>query len=102
MLTEFVFVIPVFFDWTFLNLFPITYALSKSTGKSLLLYALPLLAGLAITHAFIPPTPGPIAVADILGADLGWVILFGFLTGVPAAIISGPIFARFISKIIFI
>lgn len=98
MITGFVVAIPVFFDVAFIILVPITYALSKRTGKSLLLYAIPLLAGLAITHAFIPPTPGPIAVADILGADLGWVIVFGFLAGLPAAIISGPIFARFLSK----
>ncbi|UBZ06460.1 GntP family permease [Salegentibacter mishustinae] len=98
MVTGFAVAIPVFFDVAFIILVPVTYALSKRTGKSLLLYALPLLAGLAITHAFIPPTPGPIAVADILGADLGWVIVFGFMVGVPAAIISGPIFARFISK----
>jgi Gnt-I system low-affinity gluconate transporter len=98
MVTGFAVAIPVFFDVAFIILVPVTYALSKRTGKSLLLYALPLLAGLAITHAFIPPTPGPIAVADIMGADLGWVIVFGFLAGIPAAIISGPIFARFISK----
>ncbi len=102
MITGFIVAIPVFFDVAFIILVPITYALSKKTGKSLLLYALPLLAGLAITHAFIPPTPGPIAVADILGADLGWVILFGIITGIPVAIISGPIFARFISKRIHI
>lgn len=98
MVTGFMVAIPVFFDVAFIILVPVTYALSKRTGKSLLLYAIPLLAGLAITHAFIPPTPGPIAVADILGADLGWVILFGFFAGLPAAIISGPIFAKFISK----
>lgn len=98
MVTGFLVAIPVFFDVAFIILVPVTYALSKRTGKSLLLYAIPLLAGLAITHAFIPPTPGPIAVADILGADLGWVILFGFFAGLPAAIISGPVFARFISK----
>lgn len=98
MITGFAVAIPVFFDVAFIILVPITYALSKRTGKSLLLYALPLLAGLAITHAFIPPTPGPIAVADILGAELGWVIVFGFLTGIPAAIVSGPVFARFIAK----
>ncbi|MDT0685742.1 GntP family permease [Autumnicola psychrophila] len=102
MITGFAVAIPVFFDVAFIILVPITYALSKRTGKSLLLYALPLLAGLAITHAFIPPTPGPIAVADILGADLGWVIVFGFLAGIPAAIISGPVFSRFISKKIFV
>ena len=58
---------------------------------------MPLLAGLAITHAFIPPTPGPVAVADILKADLGWVILFGFIVGIPTAIVSGPLFAKYIS-----
>ncbi len=96
--TGFAVAIPVFFDVAFIILVPVAYALSRRTGKSLLLYALPLLAGLAITHAFIPPTPGPVAVADILGADLGWVILFGALTGIPTAIISGPFFARYISK----
>lgn len=66
------------------------------------MYGMPLLAGLAITHAFIPPTPGPVAVADILKADLGWVILFGFFVGIPTAIISGPLFAKFIAKRIHI
>lgn len=98
MVTGFAVAIPVFFDVAFIILVPITYALSKRTGKSLLLYAIPLLAGLAITHAFIPPTPGPIAVADILGADLGWVIIFGLIAGLPAAIIAGPVFARFRSR----
>ncbi len=42
------------------------------------------------------------AVADILKADLGWVILFGFVTGIPAAIISGPLFANYISRNIHI
>lgn len=98
MLTGFIVAIPVFFDVAFIILVPLVYALQRKTKKSLLLYAIPLLAGLAITHAFIPPTPGPVAVADILKADLGWVILIGFLAGVPTAIICGPLFARFIAK----
>ena len=98
MLTGFLVAIPVFFDVAFILLVPIIYAIQRKTGKSLLLYGIPLLAGLAITHSFIPPTPGPIAVADILGANLGWVIIFGFIIGLPAAILSGPVFARYISK----
>ncbi len=94
--------IPVFFDVAFIILVPIIYSLQRKTKKSLLLYGIPLLAGLAITHAFIPPTPGPVAVADILNADLGWVILFGFLVGIPTAIISGPIFGKYIANKIFI
>jgi len=94
--------IPVFFDVAFIILVPIIYSLQRKTKKSLLLYGIPLLAGLAITHAFIPPTPGPVAVADILNADLGWVILFGFVVGIPTAIISGPVFGKYIAKKIFV
>ncbi|WP_343486097.1 gluconate:H+ symporter [Allomuricauda sp. d1] len=94
----FLIAIPVFFDVAFIILVPMIYALQRKTKKSLLLYAIPLLAGLAITHAFIPPTPGPIAVAEIIGAELGWVILVGFLVGIPTALVSGLVFGKFISK----
>ncbi|WP_208591095.1 GntP family permease [Gracilibacillus suaedae] len=97
-ITGFLVAIPVFFDVGFIILVPIVYGLAKKTGKSLLYYGIPLLAGLAVTHSFIPPTPGPIAVADLVGADLGWVILFGALAGIPSMIIAGPLFARYISK----
>tara|TARA_B100000767_G_scaffold275769_1_gene315314 strand:+ start:2462 stop:3802 length:1341 start_codon:yes stop_codon:yes gene_type:complete len=102
MITGFFIAIPVFFDVAFIILIPLVYSLQRKTKKSMLLYAIPLLAGLAITHAFIPPTPGPVAVADILNADLGWVILVGFIVGVPTAVISGPLFGKFISSKIFI
>ena len=98
----FLLAIPVFFDVAFILLVPIVYSLQRKTGKSILLYGLPLLAGLAITHAFIPPTPGPVAVAEILSANLGWVIAFGFVVGLPTAAISGLLFARMISKKIIV
>lgn len=88
-LTGFLVAIPVFFDVAFVLLAPMIYALGRKTGKSLLHYAIPLLAGLAVTHAFIPPTPGPIAVAEIVGADLGRVIFFGFIVGIPTVIVAG-------------
>ncbi len=98
MLTGFFVAIPVFFDVAFIILVPLIYSLQRKTKKSLLLYGIPLLAGLAVTHAFIPPTPGPIAVADILKADLGWVITFGFLVGLPVAIVCGPLFGNYIAR----
>ena len=94
----FVVAIPVFFDVAFIILVPLVYGLAEKSGRSLLYYAVPLLAGLAVTHAFVPPTPGPIAVADLLGADLGWVILFGAAAGIPAMILAGPVFGNYISK----
>jgi Gnt-I system low-affinity gluconate transporter len=97
-ISGFVIAIPVFFDVAFIILVPMIYALQRKTGKSLLLYAIPLLAGLAITHAFIPPTPGPIAVANIIGAELGWVILIGFIVGIPTALASGLLYGKYIAK----
>lgn len=100
--TGFIVAIPVFFDVGFIILVPIVYGLARKTGKSLLHYGIPLLAGLAVTHSFIPPTPGPIAVAELVGAELGWVILFGVIAGIPAMILAGPMFGRFIGKRIHI
>ncbi|GMQ65206.1 GntP family permease [Vallitalea maricola] len=97
-ITGFFVAIPVFFDVGFIILVPIVYALAKDTKKSVLFYGIPLLAGLAVTHTFIPPTPGPVAVAEIVSADLGWVILFGFIIGIPTAIIAGPVFGKYIGK----
>jgi Gnt-I system low-affinity gluconate transporter len=97
-ITGFIVAIPVFLDVGFIILVPIIYALSRDTKKSLLYYAIPLLAGLAVTHSFMPPTPGPVAVAEIINAQLGWVIFFGFLLGIPTAIIAGPIWGKYISS----
>lgn len=102
MTTGFVISIPVFLDVGFIILVPMAYGLARKTGRSVLYYAIPLLAGMAVTHAFIPPTPGPIAVAEIIDVQLGWVILFGFIVGFPTAIAAGPYFARYISKKIYI
>lgn len=101
-LTGFIVAIPVFFDVGFIILIPIVYALARDTKRSLLFYAIPLLAGLAVTHSFVPPTPGPVAVADIINVQLGWVILFGFVVGIPTAIIAGPLWGNFISRKIYL
>jgi Gnt-I system low-affinity gluconate transporter len=102
MLTGFIVGVPVFLDVGLIILIPIVYALTRDTKHSILYYAIPLLAGLAVTHAMVPPTPGPMAVAEILDVDMGWVILFGIIIGLPTVIIAGPVFGRFISKKIYI
>jgi Gnt-I system low-affinity gluconate transporter len=98
MLTGFIVSIPVFLDVGFIILIPLIYALTKRSGMSLLHYAIPLLAGMAVTHAFIPPTPGPVAVAEIIDANLGWMIIFGIVVGLPCSIIAGPLFGKYISR----
>ncbi len=97
MLTGFIIGMPVFFDVGFIILVPLVYALTRDSKKSVLYYAIPLLAGLAVTHTMVPPTPGPMAVASILGVDLGWVVLFGLIIGIPTAILAGPVWGSFIA-----
>ena len=94
----FVVAIPVFLDVALIILAPVLYGLTRRTGRPIVVFAIPLLAGLAVSHAFIPPTPGPIAVADILGADLGLVIAFGAVAGLPAMLVAGPLFARWLER----
>jgi Gnt-I system low-affinity gluconate transporter len=102
MTSGFLIAIPVFFEVGFIILVPMAFALARKTGKSVLYYAIPMMAGLAVTHAFIPPTPGPIAVAQIIDVPLGWIIIFGFIIGFPTAIVAGPWFGKYISQKIFL
>lgn len=90
-ITGLVVAMPVFFDAGLIILIPLAFSLAKRTSRSVLYYVIPLLAGLAVGHAFIPPTPGPVLVATMLGVDLGWVILVGIFCGTFAMIVAGPI-----------
>ncbi len=93
-ITGTVIAMPVFFDAGLIILIPLAFSLSRETGRSSLYYAIPLLAGLAVGHAFIPPTPGPILVANLLGANLGWVIAVGIAAGILPMILAGPVWGR--------
>lgn len=93
-ITGLVIAMPVFFDAGLIILIPLAFSLAQRTKRSTLYYVIPLLAGLAVGHAFIPPTPGPILVATYLNVDLGWVILVGLLCGTVAMIVAGPIWGR--------
>ncbi len=95
-ITGLIIAMPVFFDAGLIILIPLAFSLAKRTKKSTLIYAIPLLAGLAVGHAFIPPTPGPILVANLLGVELGYVIFVGLIAGTISMIIAGPLFGRFI------
>jgi len=88
---------PVFFEVALILFIPLVYHLTDRSNKSLLHYGIPLVSGLAVAHAFIPPTPGPVAVASLLGADLGWVILFGLIGGIPATA-AGVTYGTFIAR----
>ena len=91
-------IVAIFFDVALIVLAPVVLALAQRASKPVLAFGLPLLAGLAIAHAFIPPTPGPIAVADLLGADIAWVIVTGLAAGIPALLVAGPLLANALAR----
>ncbi len=98
MLLGFLVSVSIFFDVGLIILFPVIAGLVQKTGKNIIQFALPLTAGLAVSHAFIPPTPGPLAVAEIIGANIGYILLVGTIAGLPAAYISGVIYGRWLSQ----
>ncbi|WP_433545963.1 GntP family permease [Streptomyces sp. CA-294286] len=100
-LTGLIFGIPVFFDVGIFVLAPIVYAAATRSGKSIVLYAMPLLAGLSMTHAFLPPHPGPVAAAGLFEVSLGWVILMGVVVGIPA-VLAAWAYAAWIGRRLFV
>ena len=101
-ITGLVIAMPVFFDAGLIILIPLAFSLAKRTNRSSLFYAIPLLAGLAVGHAFIPPTPGPVLVATMLNVELGWVILVGIFCGIFSMIVAGPVWGSICGKKHFI
>jgi len=92
-ITGFIVSIPVFCDSGFVILSTLNKALSKKTGISLVILAVSLSTGLYATHVFVPPTPGPLAAAGTIGADIGLVLLLGLLVAIPSAL-AGWLWAR--------
>lgn len=97
-ITGLVIAMPVFFDAGLIILIPLAFSLAKRTSRSSLFYVIPLLAGLPVGHAFIPPTPGPVLVATMLNVDLGWVIMVGVFCGIFAMIAAGPVWGSICGK----
>lgn len=92
--------IPIFVDSAFVILHPLVKALSIRTGKSVITLGVALAIGLAATHHAVPPTPGPLGVAGIFGADVGMMILLGLLISIPV-VIAGVLYAQWLGKKIY-
>lgn len=93
-LAGFVISIPVFCDSGFIVLSPLTKTLAKRSPYSRLVMSIALATGLYAAHVFVPPTPGPLAAAAILKADLGLLLILGLVIGLAVAL-TGYLWARF-------
>lgn len=90
--------IPLFYNAGFVVLVPLVFAIAAATRLPLLYLALPMAASLSVTHGFLPPHPGPIALASIFKADVGLILIYGLILSVPIAIAGGIVFPRLILK----
>lgn len=95
--TAFILSLPVFFDTIFFLLAPLAKSMYRSTRRNYLQYLLAMSACGIATHVLVPPHPGPLAMADTLGIDLGVMILMGIVVALPAAAV-GMLFAKFADR----
>lgn len=80
--------VPVFFDTVFYLLVPLARSMYRRTRRNYLLYLMAIGAGGAITHTMVPPTPGPLVLAETMGIDLGVMILMGAVVALPCAVVG--------------
>ncbi len=83
---------PIFFDAGLVVFLPIVFTVARRLGGSLLTYGLPTAGAFAVMHAFVPPHPGPVAAAELIGADIGLVLVFGLLIGLPTWYLGGYLY----------
>jgi gluconate:H+ symporter, GntP family len=87
--------LPLFFEVGFVLLVPLAFVISKRMNTPILRVGLPMLAGLSIAHALVPPHPAPTLAVATFHADAGKTILYAILVGAPTGILAGPLFANF-------
>jgi len=89
--------LPAFFEVGFVLLIPIAFTVARRTGTSLILVALPMVAGLSVVHGLVPPHPAALLAVAIYKANVGRTIGYALLIGVPIAIVAGPLYAKLIA-----
>ncbi len=98
MIASFILGIALFFEVGMVLLVPIVFAIAVEAGVPILYLGIPMAAALSVTHGFLPPHPAPVAIAQVLGANDGRVLLFGFVIAIIAAYIAGPLFSKVARK----
>ena len=98
-ITGFVVGFALFYEVGFVLMIPLVFTIAASARIPLLYIGVPMAAALSVTHGFLPPHPGPTAIAGVYGADMGKTLLYGIILAIPTVIIAGPLFAMTLKKI---
>ncbi|ABR74522.1 permease [Actinobacillus succinogenes] len=95
---SFLFGFPIFFDAGLVVMLPIIFSVAKQFGGSLFRYAFPAAGAFAVTHAFLPPHPGPVAAGDILGANIGLLLIVALIVAIPTWYFAAYLYGTFLGK----
>ena len=93
-LTGFIVGFALFYEVGFVLLLPLILTIAATLRISPLYIGIPMAAALSVTHGFLPPHPGPTAIAEIFKADMGRTLLYGTIIGIPTVILAGPVLAK--------
>ena len=99
LIASFIIGISLFLEVAFVLLIPLVFTLAKKLNVSNLKVGLPMATSIAITHGFLPPHPGPVAIAQAVHANIGHVLMYGIIIGIPLAIIVGGLFPKVAYKL---
>ncbi|QBP40084.1 GntP family permease [Paenisporosarcina antarctica] len=97
---SFIIGVALFFEVGLVLLIPIVFSISKQLRVSILYLGIPMAAALSVTHGFLPPHPGPTVIAGEYGANIGEVLLYGFIIAIPTVILAGPLFTKLAKKLV--
>ena len=99
MITGLIVGIPLFYNAGFVILIPLVFVTASVAQVPLLWVGISMAASLSVTHGFLPPHPGPTAIAGIFHADIGLTLLYGLIITIPTVILAGPLFANTLRKL---
>lgn len=89
---------PIFFDAGLIVMLPIIFSVAKQFGGSTLKYAFPAAGAFAVMHALVPPHPGPVAASELLGANIGLLVVIGLIIALPTWYLGGYLFGLYAGK----
>ena len=89
---------PIFFDAGLVVMLPIIFSVAKQFGGSLFRYAFPAAGAFAVTHAFLPPHPGPVVSGDLLGANIGLLTIIGAILAIPTWYFAAYLYGTYLGK----
>lgn len=89
---------PIFFDAGLVVMLPIIFSVAKQFGGSLFKYAFPAAGAFAVTHAFLPPHPGPVASGELLGANIGLLTIIGVIIAIPTWYFAAYLYGTYLGK----